>query len=180
MNLKQKLTYMLIGSLFTLAGYFFASLSGSTLPTTHAQQNNKDVIDEIVCKQIKVVDDLGKPVVVIKKSSAGGGSISIQNLKGKEVLEITEITPRTFRIKNPANMNDLVYIGGGLFELSNLDGTRIVSLGMTLTNVQGGYIDVNSENGKNLVHIGNVKGRPNDGLINVYNHKGEWRSFSKD
>ena len=60
MNFKQKLTYMLIGSLFTLAGYFFASLGGSALQDTHAQQNGKQVIDEIVCKQIKVVNSFGK------------------------------------------------------------------------------------------------------------------------
>ncbi len=36
MNIKQKLGYMFIGCLFTIAGYILASLGGDT---THAQQN---------------------------------------------------------------------------------------------------------------------------------------------
>ena len=43
MNFKQKFGYMLIGCLVTLAGYFFASLGGSSSPpnTAHAQQNEE-------------------------------------------------------------------------------------------------------------------------------------------
>ena len=63
--------------------------------------------------------------------------------------------------------------------INNLDGKNIVSLGASLPGFAG-YIEVYSKKGKDLVYIGAQKDRPNDGLINVYNHKGEWRSFSKD
>ena len=41
MNFKEKFGYMFIGCLFTLIGYFFASLGGSSSPpnTAHAQHN---------------------------------------------------------------------------------------------------------------------------------------------
>lgn len=43
MNFKQKLVYMFIGCLFTIAGYILASLGGET---THAQQfETQDIIE---------------------------------------------------------------------------------------------------------------------------------------
>ncbi len=61
MNFKQKLGYMLIGCLFTIAGYIIASLGGDT---THAQQNEQ-VIDKIVCREIKIVNNTGKPLLLL-------------------------------------------------------------------------------------------------------------------
>ena len=55
MNFKQKLGYMLIGCLFTIAGYILASLGGDT---THAQQNEQ-VIDKIVCRELEILDKKG-------------------------------------------------------------------------------------------------------------------------
>ena len=44
----------------------------------------------------------------------------------------------------------------------------------------GGAIEIHNAAGKELVIIGYVAGHPNDGLINIYNHKGKWRSFTSD
>ena len=190
MNFKQKLTYMLIGSLFTLAGYFFASLGGSALQDTHAQQNGKQVIDEIVCKQIKVVNSFGKTMAVIKGSTVGGW-MTLHNTQGEV---ITLMRPGIYNIyARPGRDDDvtfdsvgeveqgeeLLHIGPMSININNLDGKNIVSLGASLPGFAG-YIDVNNKKGKDLVYIGAQKDRPNDGLINVYNHKGEWRSISKD
>ncbi len=75
MNFKQKLVYMVIGCLFTLAGYFFASLDGSVLQTTHAQQNEKEIIDKIVCRRIEVVDGFGTTQAVIQGGLIGGNEV---------------------------------------------------------------------------------------------------------
>ena len=189
MNFKQKLVYMLIGCLFTLAGYFFASLGGSALQTTHAQQNEKEVIDEIVCKQIKVVDSFGTTMAVIRGSQVGGW-MTLHNRQGEV---ITLMRPGMYNIyASPGRYDgpfdsldeveqgeELLYIGPMSININNLDGKNIVHLGASLPGFAG-YIEVKSKRGTDLVSISTIKGRPNDGLINVYNHKGEWRSFSKD
>ena len=204
MNFKQKLTYMLIGSLFTLAGYFFASLGGSALQDTHAQQNGKQVIDDIVCRNITVVDPDGETVVHISGTYFGGmvnvynpkqdgtsvaliwadkhgGRMITRNNAGKTVVEMGADLGGTggVEIYTPSNEKENIYIGFGEIEVTNSDGKQVVSLGSTLVNGVG-FIDVSNKKGDDLVFIGATKGRPNDGLINVYNHKGEWRSFSKD
>ena len=179
MNFKQKLVYMVIGCLFTLAGYFFASLGGSVLQTTHAQQNEKEIIDKIVCKRIEVVDGFGTTQAVIQGSLIGG-KITLHNTSGDEV---TVMKPGIYSVytafEDEENNVQMLYINPGGITVCNLDGKAVVSLGMSLPGFSG-YIDVNNEEGKDLVHIGAQEGRPNDGLINVYNHKGEWRSISKD
>ena len=205
MNFKQKLTYMLIGCLFTLAGYFFASLGGSALQTTHAQQNEKEVIDNIVCRNITVVDPDGETVVYISGTFFGGmvevinpkqdrtsvaliwadkhgGRMITRNNAGKTVVEMGADLGGTGSVEiytPPSSEKENIYIGCGAIVVTNSDGKEVVSLGTTLVNGVG-FIDVNNKKGNDLVYIGATKGRPNDGLINVYNHKGEWRSFSKD
>ena len=80
MNLKQKLGYMLIGCLFTMAGYILASLGGDT---THAQQNEQ-VIDKIVCRELKVVNKDGLILAEISEYPLnGGGWVRISNKEGK-------------------------------------------------------------------------------------------------
>ena len=85
MNFKQKLGYMFIGCLFTIAGYILTSLGGDT---THAQQNEQ-VIDKIVCKQLEVVNKAGKRVVNVWTNEIGkSGVIDIFNTEGKRVASI--------------------------------------------------------------------------------------------
>ena len=85
MNFKHKLGYMFIGCLFTIAGYILASLGGGA---THAQQE-KQVIDEIVCRHLKVVNKQGKTVAHIKEHQLGGGEIRLYTTKGEDVVFIT-------------------------------------------------------------------------------------------
>ncbi len=92
MNFKQKLVYMFIGCLFTLAGYFLASLGNNEIPNAHAQQNEEQVIDKIVCRELTVVDENGTPIANLKKAegyydSSGGGVLILYNLIGKERRE---------------------------------------------------------------------------------------------
>ncbi len=83
MRFKHKLGYMFIGCLFAIAGYIIASLGGGA---THAQKDEQ-VIDEIVCRKLKVVNAAGKEVAFI--SAVGdGGVIGVSNAAGKMVATI--------------------------------------------------------------------------------------------
>ncbi len=111
MNMKQKLTYMLIGCLFTLAGFVLSSLFNTP---TQAQDQKKTVFDKIVCKELEIVNDEGQTMA----------------------------------------------------ELDSIFGF--------------GYLSIYNADGKELVRIGSVERHPNDGLINIYNNRGDRRSISAD
>ena len=92
MYFKQKLAYMALGCLFTIIGYTLASLSGN--PVDAQSQRDKSeptIIDEIVCRTLRVVNDDGKTAVNIGAISDGG-----------------------FMTVNHANGENAVYIGGRL------------------------------------------------------------------
>ena len=94
MNFKQKLVYMLIGCLFTLAGYFLASLGNNEIPNAHAQQNEKQVIDKIVCRELTVVNENGTPIANLKSDEKDpffplpGGSLRFYNFEGQETVRL--------------------------------------------------------------------------------------------
>ena len=69
MNMKQKLTYMLIGCLCTLAGYILSSLFNTP---SHVQAHDEKVIDEIVCKKLNIVNDKGITVGELSNTLTGG------------------------------------------------------------------------------------------------------------
>ena len=221
MSMKQKLTYMLIGCLFTMAGYVLSSLFNTP---THVQAQDEKVIDEIVCKKLKIVNDEVKVVAELsgyhltlyadskngksetraelgwmgleiignngKRISEFGilgvetlGFLSIKNFNGESVVAIGSDNGNGGVIKlNNADRERLVNIGsadgGKSVAIGNADGKRPVSIG-SLNGENGDMVTYNAD-GKPRVHIGSEKGRPNDGLINIYNHKGEWRSFSAE
>ena len=207
MNFKQKLGYMFIGCLFTLAGYILASLGDGAI---HAQQNEQ-VIDKIVCKQLEVVDANGKSVIELKTGNLfGGGQISVKNSEGINGLIIEAFAggminvydcikgKRQVGIWGKADVGDAGMVavygnnqrnpvvvmrksivgGGGIITVANEENKIAATIG---SNVDGtGYLSVHAKDGRNLVTIKSKENFPNDGLINVYNHKGEWRSISKD
>ena len=217
MNFKQKLGYMCIGCLFTIAGYMLASLGGGATHAqkdeqvideqvildaakqvikeraTHAQKNDKDVIDEIVCRQIKVVNRFGKTMIVIKGSDHSGGRMTLHNGHGEV---ITLIRPGRYNVyarpgvpvdyfdkilRDKDQGEEEIHIGLGQISIGSRQGNNLPAVRLGRHIMSGtGYINVYNGKGKNLISIGATEGRPNDGLINIYNHKGEWRSISKD
>ncbi len=138
MNFKQKLVYMLIGCLFTLAGYLFASLGNNETPT-HTQQNEKQVIDKIVCRELVVVNKDGTPIVNLKSHgkypSSTGGSLRIYNFQGQE----------TIRLDGSSN---------GTLSLYNYTGHEVVSLGGRA----GGSLSLNDSEGKSATFLVGVGG----------------------
>ncbi|MYB65063.1 hypothetical protein F4X73_10265 [Candidatus Poribacteria bacterium] len=172
MNLKQKLTYMLIGCLFTLAGFVVSNLFNAT---TQAQDKKKTVFDKIVCKELEIVNDKKKTVAVLYSSIIGGGSLIIYNHEGNRSAQLIadEFIGGVLKIHNTDG--DLcTYLNQGRLSIHNA-----ASLGSSLIGGHG-MLEIRNKDGKELVIISPIDGRPNDGLINIYNHKGEWRSFSAD
>lgn len=182
MNMKQKLIYMLIGCLFTLAGYTLSNLANTP---TQAQDEKVTVFDKIVCKDLEIVNDEGKTVVRIGYSrGAKSGDMAIYHTDGRRLIGIGSFGGKSgiMDIYNAAG-KELVSIGslsgeGGSMAINNAEGKQVVDIGASIGG--SGNMDIYNAAGKALVGIGSEKGCPNDGLINIYNHKGEWRSFSTE
>ncbi len=220
MNMKQKLTYMLIGSLFTLAGYFLASIIHTQPPNAHAQDNATKVFDKIICKELEVVNKDGKTMVRLH-NFAGGGALRIYNPAGHEVASLSAIVlgghlniqsvvdPEKEAslssidglvidglvdiIRGKDNGNALRFYNkdnnvvggfaateeGGAMAAFNSKGKHVAYIGVT-ENGYNGVMRINNKEGKELVSISSIKDRPNDGLINIYDFKGNHRSYTAD
>ena len=142
MNFKQKLGYMFIGCLFTITGYIIASLGGGD--ATHVQQE-KQVIDEIVCRHLKIVNKEGKTVVAIVADEDGDGFIRVFNAAGKEAARIT------------ASIN-----GGGI-AVCNRAGEGVAAIAQAKN---GGEISILNTAGELLVHI--YANEDDSGTIETY------------
>ena len=247
--MKQKLTYMLIGCLFTLAGFVISTLTNTP---THVQAQDEKVIDEVVCKKLKIVNDLGKTVAELDLSGELGGSLKIYNKVGGLAAKLdASVFGGNLELQNPVGENSMelnlfhglkikndqgkttvdlgnnlltecgylkvynkdgrlamklesdrfggaelaIYSGigkGGVYfhdsgvYIDNKDAKTVAALktdGLSIYNEDGMKIEKDGEGlvlKNELVTIGAVRGRPNDGLINIYNHKGKWRSFTAD
>ena len=147
MNFKQKLGYMCIGCLFTITGYIIASPNGGT---TRAQQNEQ-VIDKIVCRELEVVNALGKRVVGIDADVDGNGVIEVRNAAGNEVVGITNVD------------------GNGAIKVCNALEKRAVDI---FVNENGGVLIVYNAAGDAVAGI--IVNKAGDGLIESY--KGGWRT----
>ena len=172
MNFKHKLGYMCIGCLFTIAGYIIASLGGMT---THAQQNEQ-VIDEIVCRKLKVVNAAGKEVAIIAATKYGGGIYVFNEAEiGLPVVVIradkdgygtmSVANRRGWRVATLGRNKE----GHGNIGVLNSAGEEVATLG---ANKDGGGIVVRNAAGKEVVGIGTDK--DGDGLIQSY--KNGWRT----
>ena len=159
MNMKHKLTYMLIGCLFTLAGFVLSNLTN-----TPTQAQDEKVIDEIVCKKLKIVNDQGNVVARLFTTSKGkGGHLVISN----------------------ADKKDVVYMGpgptgNGRLVIYTADEKDVVNIVAIDGNPSFGAMATYTADGKKLVSIGVEGVPPNDGVIKAFNHKGKWRSFTAD
>ncbi|MYF99992.1 hypothetical protein F4212_12805 [Candidatus Poribacteria bacterium] len=129
MNIKQKLTYMLIGCLFTLSGYVLSNLFNNP---THVQAQDEKVTDEIVCKKLKIVNDDGKQLVSIGSSPDGkNAGMAIMNADGNLLTLIGSEDGGTI----------------GVIEITNADGKRLVGIGSV------------SDSGVMLIHDHKREGR---------------------
>ena len=141
MNFKHKLGYMFIGCLFTILGYILASLGGMT---THAQKDEQ-VIDEIVCRKLRVVNAAGKDVARIEADEEGNGIIGALNAAGKEVAGMVATT------------------NGGGIAVSNRAGEGVAAIAQAKN---GGEISIFNTAGELVVHI--MVNEDGNGTIETY------------
>ena len=86
MNLKQKLAYIGLGGFLVSVGYILATSSYGV--GALAQQT---VIDEIVCRELKVVDAEGDPAILLSVNAHGGiVSVHGKDENGIATLRINE------------------------------------------------------------------------------------------
>ena len=147
MNVKQKLGYMFIGCLFTIAGYILASLSGIT---TNAQDEKTSVFDKIVCSELLVVRKTGKLGASIGVAENGGG-IEVYNKEGRTAAFIG------------------VREHGGDIEVYHKAGRPIATI---RASKHGGDIEVYNKAEKTVASI--VTDEDGNGVIQTY--KGGWRT----
>lgn len=157
MNFKQKLVYMLIGCLFTLAGYFLASLGGSVSQTNnaHPQQNEKQVIDKIVCRELTVVDENGTPIASLKpnKDPKGGffigGALKFYSIEGNETVRLQGWPSGHLFLNSSEGKEDVSLGTGGHLFLSNQEGKTTVYL----TGTSHGELLLRNREGKLTVDL---------------------------
>ncbi|RKU28971.1 hypothetical protein C6497_07185 [Candidatus Poribacteria bacterium] len=194
MNFKQKLGYMFIGSLFTLTGYILASLGGDT---THAQQDEQ-VIDKIVCRELEVVNKEGKEVVHIR-AAVNGGLVNIYNNKEKRIANIGAerhmqgdgMVGVWNKEGNPVGTLYANIDGSGIIDIRNKYGHIIAILGASVSKGKvilelfnneklgvgmaatesGGIVSVRNNEGISVVNLeGKLSG---EGLVHVSDKEGD-------
>lgn len=178
MNFKQKIAYMAIGCLFTLAGYFLATLGagGFTPHNASAQADDEQVIDEIVCKVLKIVDDNNEIVAAVGDLGAFGSALVIRNSAGKSVaaLGVDENDHGFLTIRQKAGNTFAAKLhetedGEGMLAVSNKAGESIAALGVF--DNDGGILVISNKAGEPIARI--QANRDGDGGLLIYNKAGE-------
>lgn len=165
MNSKQKLAYMFIGCLYTIAGYILALLLVGS--ATNAQQNEQ-VIDKIVCRQLEFVNKEGKKVaVIVEDEDTGGIVVRVRPAAGVGIDNGVLFVRNTERqeIAVMAATED----GNGVISVLNAVGQEVATIG---ADEDGGVIVVRNAAGEDAVGMGANK--DGDGVIKSY--KGGWRT----
>ncbi len=160
MNFKQKLGYMCIGCLFTIAGYMLASLGGGA---THAQ-NSEQVINEIVCRKLKVVDALGRTVVNTDQLG-----MTFYDIHGKRIASIDPLFRNMYFYNAEGKKAVRIWTDedGGEIGVFNAAGELVALIAAT---ENGGGMSVNNAAGK--VDIG-ILATENGGALLVNNAAGK-------
>ncbi len=164
MNFKQKLGYMAIGSLFTLVGYLLATLGagGFNPQNATAQDNMKQVIDEIITRKLKVVNSEGKTIAILGEDESGNGTLVIFNKASGSRVEC-EFDKNGDGRMFITNKSDKVVAA-----LGALDGNG----GLAISNKVGKPVmswNIN-KNGDGRLFIGNKSGKPVVGLSALDGH----------
>jgi hypothetical protein len=177
MNFKQKLAYMALGCIFTVAGYILANLGGNGF-APEGEGNQKDggmkfappkpytkpkVIDEIVCRKLKLVDSEGKTVALLEKRPGKNAAIDVftvySSATGEEAFALrTSIGNGVLILKNylgKAVFSAGGYGGSGFLDIGNGSGKAVVRVD---TRSGHGIIETRNELGSQTDQLGNVLG----------------------
>ena len=178
MYFKQKLAYMALGCLFTIIGYILAlvSLSGNFVNAQSQESKSEPtVVDEVVCRKLRVVDENGKTFVMIGKLPAIGGVVKVVDENGKNLVMIGELPVigggviQVYQPNSKFTSRGRTSINGGNIEIYNLD-KHSVSIG---ANSDGGYMvvyDGKVEGTQDAIQLGTNK---NGGYMAIFNNGGK-------
>ena len=172
MYFKQKIAYMAIGCLFTLAGYFLATLGieGITPHNASAQAGDEQVIDEIVlCRKLMIVNAEGKPVAVLGDRNEGGGALSIYNKAGKLVAKLDSTDGNGMvsilnKKGQPAGSMGVDDRGNGVMAVLNGAGKFVARMEVSKDGDGGLSIIITDRNGNGSLVITNKEGKAVAGL----------------
>jgi hypothetical protein len=167
---------MALGCLFTIIGYILASLSGNPVDAQpQADKSEPTVVDEIVCRKLRVVDENGKTFVMIGKLPAIGGVVKVVDENGKNLVMIGELPVigggviQVYQPNSKFTSRGRTSISGGNIEIYNLD-KHSVSIG---ANSDGGYMvvyDGKVEGTQDAIQLGTNK---NGGYMAIFNNGGK-------
>ena len=170
MYFKQKLAYMGLGCVFTLAGYFLATLGagGINLQTASAQDTEKQVIDEIVCRKLKVVNSDGVTVGRLEAFHTGAAGLVLYNKEGKQVFWVSSSGEGSTLSMFNKNGERTLWIwssdvGGGHIAVYNNAETRIFGVsGFDVVDdefdVGGGILKLYTSEGDSLIKMNGKSG----------------------
>ena len=142
---------MVIGCVFTLAGYFLATLGagGFNPQNATAQDNTKQVIDEIITRKLKVVNSEGKTIAILGESLNGsGGYLYINNTNDKLVAGI-----------------GVSHRNSGFLSIRNKNGKPIAALSASV--VDGALLTLRNKNGESFAYLSEDKN--GNGALSIFN-----------
>ena len=136
MNFRQKLIFMALGSTLTLAGYLLATLVGDVTAQTEVE-----TVDQIVCRELKVVDANGKTRFSIGTDSDGNSRLFILNATGEvAVLIATGIGGAGFMSCAHHSKNGVLITAGengGAISVNHASGEMAIMMGIGDTDKEG-------------------------------------------
>lgn len=130
MNFKQKLAYMALGCLFTIIGYIIASLGADVNAQAQGDKSDPTVVDEIVCRKLKVVNADGKTAVSIHPSGYGG-EIVVSGDDGNMAVLIGTVNDYGYiDVFHPNGRQAVIIssVSGASMQVCSADGKRQVSI----------------------------------------------------
>ena len=187
MHFRQKLTFMALGSILTIAGYLLATLTSDVTAQPETDKSEPLIVDEIVCRKLRVVGPRDKTRVEIGPVS-DGGYMDFKTFDGAKAIRIDaflRVNAMTFWNGDKTGLvmsagsdgGDLRTFGaggsggvsmGGVVAVWDKNGKRPVVIGSSR---DGGYMDVRHTSGTKVVSIGvdmNIK----EGFVSVLGKEG--------
>ncbi len=177
MNFKQKLAYMAIGCVFTLVGYLLATLGagGFNPQNATAQDNMKQVIDEIITRKLKVVNSEGKTIAILGEDENDNGTLFIFNkASGSRVgCDFDKNGDGRLFIGNKSGKPVVglsAFEGYGTLIIGNKSGKIVAGLGVE---DDAGILSIAN---KNEIEVATLKGYLGSGSLSLSNKEGMTRA----
>ena len=172
MHFRQKLTFMALGSILTIAGYLLATLTSDVTAQLETDKSEPLIVDEIVCRKLRVVDKNDKTRVEIGANFLTG-YMDFKTSDGAKAISISAFND--FKSMTFWNGDkDGLYMGassdGGHMKILRASGKGAVSMGVGM-NTKKGFVNIWGKNGKRAVEIGSD---PNGGgYMDVWHASGK-------